>query len=116
MAAELTRLTHKIAIQLHLMEENCTICSSHSRRPVRKLLDIIVFLGSRNVTACHSIKSTHAQSLTLRTHLAKLKNAWNYTSIPPICLHVFLLTEHHATMVYLGSGVTGPRILHLGTS
>jgi hypothetical protein len=30
---------HKIAIQLHLMEESCTICSSLSRWPVRKLLD-----------------------------------------------------------------------------
>jgi hypothetical protein len=39
MAAKLTRLTHKIAIQLHLMAESCTTCSSRSRRPVRKLLD-----------------------------------------------------------------------------
>jgi hypothetical protein len=39
MEAKLTRLTHKIAIQLHLVAESCTICSSHSRRPVRKLLD-----------------------------------------------------------------------------
>jgi hypothetical protein len=39
MAAKLTRLTHKIAIQLHLVAERCTICSSRSRRPVRKLLD-----------------------------------------------------------------------------
>jgi hypothetical protein len=39
MAAELTRLTHKIAIQLHLVAEGCTICSSCSRRPVPKLLD-----------------------------------------------------------------------------
>jgi len=38
MAAKLTRLTHKIAIPLHLMAENFTICSSRSRRPVRKLL------------------------------------------------------------------------------
>jgi hypothetical protein len=29
----------KIAIQLHLVEESCTICSSCSRRPVWKLLD-----------------------------------------------------------------------------
>jgi hypothetical protein len=28
MAAKLTRLTHKIAIQLHLVAESCTICSS----------------------------------------------------------------------------------------
>jgi hypothetical protein len=39
MAAELTRLTHKIAIQLHLVAESCTICSSRSRLPVRELLD-----------------------------------------------------------------------------
>jgi hypothetical protein len=38
--AKLTRLTHKIATQLHLVAENCIICSSRSSRPVRKLLDI----------------------------------------------------------------------------
>jgi hypothetical protein len=39
MAAKLTRLTHKIATQLHLVAENCIICSSRSRLTVRKLLD-----------------------------------------------------------------------------
>jgi len=39
MAAQLTRLTHKVVIQLHPVAQNCTICSSRSRRPVRKLLD-----------------------------------------------------------------------------
>jgi len=39
MAETLTRLTHKIAIQLHLVAESCTIFSSQFRRPVRKLLD-----------------------------------------------------------------------------
>jgi hypothetical protein len=39
MAAKLTRLTYKIAIQLHLVAESCTICISRSRLPVRKLLD-----------------------------------------------------------------------------
>jgi len=39
MAAKLIRLTHKIAIQLHLVAEGCTISSSHSWRPVRQLLD-----------------------------------------------------------------------------
>jgi arginine/ornithine N-succinyltransferase beta subunit len=39
MVAKLTRLTHKIAIQVHLVAESCTICSSHSRQPVWKLLD-----------------------------------------------------------------------------
>jgi len=39
MAAKLTKLTYKIAIQLHLLAESCIICGSRSRRPVRKLLD-----------------------------------------------------------------------------
>jgi hypothetical protein len=38
MAVKLTRLTHKIVIQLQLMAESCTICSCRSRRPVRKCL------------------------------------------------------------------------------
>jgi len=36
---QLTRLTHKIAIQLHPVADGCSICSSRSRRPVRKRLD-----------------------------------------------------------------------------
>jgi len=39
MAAKLTRLTHKIVTKLHLVAESCTICCSHSRLPVWKLLD-----------------------------------------------------------------------------
>jgi hypothetical protein len=34
MAAKLVRLTHKTVIQLHLVAETCTICSSCSRWPV----------------------------------------------------------------------------------
>jgi len=39
MAAKLTRLTHKIATQLDLVAETCTICTSSSRLPDQKLLD-----------------------------------------------------------------------------
>jgi hypothetical protein len=39
MVAKLTRLTHKIVIQLHLVAESCTICISHSMWPVQKALD-----------------------------------------------------------------------------
>jgi len=39
MAAKPTRLTHIIAIQLHQEAESYTVCSSRSRRTVRKLLD-----------------------------------------------------------------------------
>jgi hypothetical protein len=31
MAAKLIKLTHKIVIQLHLVAESCTICSSRSK-------------------------------------------------------------------------------------
>jgi hypothetical protein len=40
MAAKLTKLTHKIALQLYLVAENCINGSSRSMQPVRKLLDI----------------------------------------------------------------------------
>jgi hypothetical protein len=43
---KLTRLTHKIATQLHLVAESCTIYSSRSRRPARKLLDTLSYLIS----------------------------------------------------------------------
>jgi hypothetical protein len=39
MAAKVTKLTHKIAIKLHLVAQGCTIFSSRAKRPVRKLLD-----------------------------------------------------------------------------
>jgi hypothetical protein len=46
MAAKLTRLAHEIAIQLHLVAQNCTICSSRSRRPVRKLLNTPSYMNN----------------------------------------------------------------------
>jgi len=63
MAAKLTRLTHKIAIQLLLVAENCTICGSRSRRPVRKLLDtppyVVLYYGEETWTyTLHLIKNT----------------------------------------------------------
>jgi len=39
MAAKLTRLTHKMEIQLNLVTESSTIFSSSFRQAVRKLLD-----------------------------------------------------------------------------
>jgi hypothetical protein len=47
MATKLTRTTHKIAIQLHLVAESCTICSSRSRHPVRKLLDTPSYVATQ---------------------------------------------------------------------
>jgi hypothetical protein len=37
MAGKLTRITHRIVLGLQLVADSCTICSSRSRRPVRKL-------------------------------------------------------------------------------
>jgi hypothetical protein len=54
---KLTRLPHKIAIQLHLAAESCTICSSRSRRSVRKLLDT----PSYNCHSANSNSSTGTQ-------------------------------------------------------
>jgi hypothetical protein len=50
--AKLTRLTHKIATQLHIVAEICTICNSRSKRPVQKLLDTLSY--AHNVmNLCH---------------------------------------------------------------
>jgi hypothetical protein len=51
MAAKFTRLTHKIAIQLHVVAESCTICSSRSRWPVRKLLDTPSYSSAHSLTS-----------------------------------------------------------------
>jgi hypothetical protein len=65
MAAKLTRLTHKIAIQLHLVAESYTICSSRSRWAVRKLLDTPSY--------CFSFLHAHS-TVALNKILSKLKN------------------------------------------
>jgi hypothetical protein len=55
MATKLTGLTHKIAIQLHLVAETCTICISRSRRWVRKF-----WIHTRTVTF-HFYEHIHKQ-------------------------------------------------------
>jgi len=64
MATKLTRLTHKIAIQLHLVADSCTFCSSRSRRPVRKLLDTPSYAVLLN--------------FTFRSHCNLYSFAWNF--------------------------------------
>jgi hypothetical protein len=49
MAAKLTRLTHNMVTQLHLVAESCTIRSSHSRLPVRKLLDTPSYNAEKSI-------------------------------------------------------------------
>jgi hypothetical protein len=68
MAAKLTRLTHKIAIQLHLVAESCIICSSRSSQPVRKLLD----------TPSYPISCSHLLCLLTYLHTYLLHGAEYY--------------------------------------
>jgi hypothetical protein len=56
MAAKLTRSIHNIAIQLHLVAESCTICSSRSRSPVRKLLVTPSYIHSHNTHSWRDAK------------------------------------------------------------
>jgi hypothetical protein len=57
--AKLTRLTHEIAIKLHLVAQSCTICSSRSGRPVRKLLDTPSYNNrTRNFIAANTKTAT----------------------------------------------------------
>jgi hypothetical protein len=82
-AAKLTKLTHKIAIQLHLVAESYTICSSRCRRPVRKLLDTPSYIFDRNVVnfAAHEFKRSNRYYITytntLRTNReVNISNKW----------------------------------------
>jgi hypothetical protein len=88
MAAKLTRLSHKIAIQLHLVVESCTLCSSRSRRPVRKLLDTLPvcvcvwcvnMCWSPNLTSCPLISqrfSFQTQELLHPSHNLLVACVW----------------------------------------
>jgi hypothetical protein len=80
MAAKLTRLTHKIAIQLHLVAESYTTCSSRSRRPVRKLLDtpkyiIEIHRLNENNTELHFHKKYFNLNCRTRLNTSKLIKA-----------------------------------------
>jgi hypothetical protein len=67
MAAKLTRLTHKIAIQLHVVAESCTICSSLSRLPVQ------LHVVAESCTICSSLS---------RLPVRKLLDSTSYTVLP----------------------------------
>jgi len=56
-AEKLTRPTHKRAMQLNIVAENSTICSSRSRRPFRKVL------GISSCVCTHTHTHTHTHTL-----------------------------------------------------
>jgi hypothetical protein len=71
MAAKLTRLTHKIAIQLYLVAKSFTVWGSRSRRPVRKLLDTTSYsFGQGPVTSSCEHGNTVSFSRRSRNILA----------------------------------------------
>jgi hypothetical protein len=67
MAVKIIRLTHIIAIQMHLVAESCTICSSRSRRPVRKRLGTLSYIDNRLHITSHTElrKQTKTSDCTL---------------------------------------------------
>jgi hypothetical protein len=79
MAAKLTRLTHKIAIRLHQVAESCAICSSRSRRPVRKLLDTPSYFKFKSISYCKLGISSHMNAENLRICRKLAANQQQYT-------------------------------------
>jgi len=82
MAAKLTRLTHKIAIQLYLVAESCTICNSRSRRRVRKHLDTASYFESRGVKSerrrCFIAMDFQLRFRILHKKAMKIRECWNW--------------------------------------
>jgi len=65
MAAKLTRLSHKVAIQLHLVAESCTICSTCPMWPVWELSDTPLWSFQRFFVPHFYIKKQIVESLCL---------------------------------------------------
>jgi hypothetical protein len=68
------RLTNKTAIRLHLAAESCTICSSRSRLPVRKLFDTLVPWLHTSVRLRLQINKTTKHVRLLSKHTLILQN------------------------------------------
>jgi hypothetical protein len=103
MGAKLTRLTHKTAIQLHLVADRCTICSSRSRLPVRKLLDIPSYFKIAPPELQLQIKwndnaSRHTK-LSQRNSLTWCQSASPGLAIAnmPMAYHILAAIQHHFT-------------------
>jgi hypothetical protein len=75
MAAKLARLTHKIPIQLHLVAEICTICSSRSRpvSPETFGYTLVVCMGRLK-----TYTAIQLENLKRREHLDNIKMYLKY--------------------------------------
>jgi len=85
MAEKLTGLTHRVSIQLHLVAESCTTCSSRSRQPVRKLLGHPRILSNLTRTWAPAMNS-HSVRVT------QLLHSWSSITVQP-CLIAACLPE-----------------------
>jgi hypothetical protein len=83
MAAKLTGLTHKIAIQLHLVAESCTSCSSRSRQLVRKILNTTSYF--KIISFSNFFK--HSVTLCLPCYEWSI-SYWSISLFVP-CMHIF---------------------------
>jgi hypothetical protein len=93
MAVKLNRLTHKIAIQLHLVEESCTICSSRSRRPVRNLLDTSSYIHAPYLpTYIQTYSHIHTHFIRIRFVHMHLLNTKTHVGIQ--FLKLFIINVH----------------------
>jgi len=63
--AKLTTLTHKIAIQLPLVAESYTGCSSRSSRPVRKLVVTPSYIHASSVIRTHDPNGKRSEKISI---------------------------------------------------
>jgi hypothetical protein len=97
MATKLTRLTHKIAMQLYLVAESCTICSSRSRLPVRKLLD------TPSYTQVKAIRYDTMERYPLLSYAPRHEDVWGSGSVTPCILNLvtrlkYVVSHYPATL------------------
>jgi hypothetical protein len=110
MVAKLTRLTHRIAIQLHLVAENCTIWSSHSRWPVWKLLDTPSYIPAVNMNNTYLQPSSWKYSLAMTWYAAARvsshaePSAANVTAKPPELMNLWVCTTASGANKWLNNG------------
>jgi hypothetical protein len=98
MTAKLTKVTHKITIQLHLVAESYTICSSRGRRPVRKLLDTPLYIiSSANGTSFRQSSYTSV-SLYINAENSKLNIFYASVMFSTICRLQMRCTGWHGQL------------------
>jgi hypothetical protein len=94
MAANLTRLNHKISIQVQVVAVSCSVCNSSTRRPVRKRLGTPSY--------CEIFLSLRAMIFIIFTR--SLKNVYKMTShwwwLVTSCLGFFSERNKQNNLVY----------------